>query len=314
MSHRGTADETSVTHPVARCNGPCRFRWRPGRSRGQTDAVLTLRGDRPLPAGWDPDVPPGRTALVATEDDETMAALVVREEQGVVNGSQVWFAPGAETPERAAALVDALVAQDPDATAVTLEVEPDHPTLLAALHDAPVLGHAMSKPVADPPPPLPPGYGYRPMTEDEYTAWHEDHVRSYAEDGIARTGGNRELAYERARADFARYLPDGLATADHSIVVLTQDGAPVGSLWLGHHRDGVTFGFDFEIDADKRGRGLGRAGMAVGEHLAARAGDRELGLHVFGDNTVARTLYLSCGFRVTGTNLDLLGRRRAAPA
>jgi len=85
-----------------------------------------------------------------------------------------------------------------------------------------------------------------------------------------------------------------------SLSVLESDGRPVGVLWLGTttrtpERSSTTS----RIDAAERGRGFGRAAMLASEHLALAAGDRTIGLNVFGHNEVARGLYESLGYRVT---------------
>ena len=147
------------------------------------------------------------------------------------------------------------------------------------------------------------------MTPAEFVPWHERQVLAYAEENLARTGGDLARALARSRADFATALPDGLATADTSLVVLTVAGEPVGHLWLAHHRrGGETFGFELEILPARRREGWGRAAIALAGRLATEAGDSVLGLHVFGDNAGARLLYESTGFRVRSTKHDLLSR------
>ena len=42
------------------------------------------------------------------------------------------------------------------------------------------------------------------------------------------------------------------------------------------------------------------------EQLARRAGDRQVGLHVFGDNAAARRLYASQGFDTRIATFDVL--------
>ncbi len=50
------------------------------------------------------------------------------------------------------------------------------------------------------------------------------------------------------------------------------------------------------VDEQHRGRGLGRAAMLLAEEQARAAGAVELGLNVFGYNTVARALYESLAY------------------
>jgi ribosomal protein S18 acetylase RimI-like enzyme len=46
--------------------------------------------------------------------------------------------------------------------------------------------------------------------------------------------------------------------------------------------------------------------MVLTEQLARQAGDRQVGLHVFGDNVAARRLYASQGFDTRIATFDVL--------
>lgn len=61
--------------------------------------------------------------------------------------------------------------------------------------------------------------------------------------------------------------------------------------------------FYVEVDEARRGSGLGRAAMVLAEEDARAHGATELGLNVFGPNTVARHLYESLGFEPTAINM-----------
>jgi ribosomal protein S18 acetylase RimI-like enzyme len=63
------------------------------------------------------------------------------------------------------------------------------------------------------------------------------------------------------------------------------------------------FVFDIEIDAEHRGRGLGRAAMLAAERVVADAGRSVIGLNVFGPNRRARRLYESLGYRTESMQL-----------
>jgi GNAT superfamily N-acetyltransferase len=194
------------------------------------------------------------------------------------------------------------------ATVLAADVPSDVPALVALARGSRVLGQYLTRPV-DADAPLPAGFGWRPMTDEEFAPWRERQVQAYADDNLARSGGDRDRALERSRADFARALPDGLDTTGTTLVVLTVEGDQVGHLWLRHHRPGrETFGYDLEVVPTRRREGWGRAAIALAARLAAEAGDTVLGLHVFGDNDGARALYASAGFEVRSTKHDLLAR------
>ena len=65
------------------------------------------------------------------------------------------------------------------------------------------------------------------------------------------------------------------------------------------------FIYDIVIDEDRRGRGYGRATMLACVARARELGAQSIGLHVFGDNAVARGLYTSLGFVETNVQMSL---------
>jgi ribosomal protein S18 acetylase RimI-like enzyme len=198
------------------------------------------------------------------------------------------------------------------ATVLAAQVPSDNPAMIALARGTLVLGEHMTRAV-DARAELPDGFGWRPMAAEELGPWRERQLQAYAEENLARSGGDLAHALERSRADFARLLPDGLETPDTSLVVLTVEGEPLGHLWLQHRRPGAeTFGFDLEIVPERRREGWGRAAVVLAGRLAAEAGDTVLGLHVFGENAAAQALYASAGFRVQSTTYDLLARQTRA--
>ena len=138
----------------------------------------------------------------------------------------------------------------------------------------------------------------RPLREDEYGAFIERGLAFYVDD-MVRAGIDREVAQAKADKDLPQLLPDGLATPDHYMYAIEHDGRFGGYLWL-CDRDGELghslFVYAVEIDAEFRGRGLGRAAMVFAEDEARRLGIAKVALNVFGGNEVARSLYRSLGY------------------
>ncbi|KJY30310.1 hypothetical protein VR44_20810 [Streptomyces katrae] len=117
---------------------------------------------------------------------------------------------------------------------------------------------------------------------------------------IVRAGAlTPQQAKEKSDRDFAEHLPQGYLTPGHAFYALEAGGEVVGSGWVNHgFLPGVTFGFSLEVYEEHRGRGYGRAAMAVGEWAAREGGDEVLMFNVFGGNEVAMSLYDSTGFTV----------------
>ncbi|MBX7552212.1 GNAT family N-acetyltransferase [Streptomyces sp. NPDC004232] len=151
----------------------------------------------------------------------------------------------------------------------------------------------------DTPPELLDGVGARPMTQDEYPGWLAAEKASYAGD-IVRSGTlGAEEAERKSDRDFAKLIPEGLATPDNTFLVLEAEGETIGTGWLRHgHLPGVTYGYSLHVREEHRGKGYGRAAMAVGERATLAGGDAALMFTVWGGNEVAMNLYTSAGYHV----------------
>lgn len=147
-----------------------------------------------------------------------------------------------------------------------------------------------------------------PMTADAWDAWRVESMRGYAEEKVTAATWPAETAQDRAVAEFATLLPEGRKTPGHEFRTIVNDAnEPVGAIWIAPQSDigcGALFIYDIVIDPDHRGRGYGRAAMAALEPLARSLGYDRIGLHVFGHNTVARSLYRSVGYVETDVQME----------
>ena len=143
----------------------------------------------------------------------------------------------------------------------------------------------------------------RPMTQDEFDAYLVVAERDYVADIVRSGGGDVEAAEAKAAKDMDAVRRSGPVGPRHrTFVVVGAEGIHVGDLWLGTGSDWKeAWIFDIRIDAEHRGRGLGRATLAAGEAYARSLGASAIGLHVFAFNDVARTLYETSGYRVVDT-------------
>jgi ribosomal protein S18 acetylase RimI-like enzyme len=153
---------------------------------------------------------------------------------------------------------------------------------------------------------LPAGVSVRPMAQSEYDAWYPHMVEGYGQSFVDAGVLTPEEARVRAVEQTESLLPEGLATAGHEFVSLTDHGDPVGVIWLRHGLEpGRSFVFDVEVNEEQRGKGYGKALMIAGEAASLAAGSSYLGLHVFGHNTVARSLYEKLGYQVVDQSWSL---------
>ncbi|MEW2527587.1 GNAT family N-acetyltransferase [Streptomyces sp. NPDC047071] len=143
------------------------------------------------------------------------------------------------------------------------------------------------------------GVTARPMTPAEYPDWLTSEKAAYVGD-IVRAGVlDPEEAVRKADQDFAKLIPEGLATPDNTFLVLEAAGEQIGTGWLKHgHLPEVTYGYSLYVQAQHRGKGYGRAAMVAGEQATLAAGDSTLMFTVWGGNEVAMNLYTSGGYQV----------------
>ncbi|MCF3124812.1 GNAT family N-acetyltransferase [Streptomyces arenae] len=172
----------------------------------------------------------------------------------------------------------------------------------AALRLATALGYVernrtMAKPLSDEVLALPDGVARRPMTEDEFGSWLAEKTEAYMREWVER-GVPEPQARVKAEADHRRLLPQGLATPDTWLSVLTAGGTRVGTLWVALEGESG-FVYRVEVGEEHRGHGHGRSLMRVAEELTRAAGRHRIGLNVFAGNTPAHRLYESLGYEPT---------------
>lgn len=154
----------------------------------------------------------------------------------------------------------------------------------------------------------------RPMDQDEVTRYiassRESYVRSRVE-----AGERPEVAERVAERQHGDLFPGGRPARRHQLFVVEADGQQVGVVWVGPHPnrpedEGTAWLYDIEIADGHRGRGHGRAALAMIEDHLTAAGVTDVGLNVFGSNETARRLYRSAGWRELSVTMT---KQLAAP-
>jgi ribosomal protein S18 acetylase RimI-like enzyme len=144
----------------------------------------------------------------------------------------------------------------------------------------------------------------RVMTPAEFATWQQQIAEAYAEEQVSVGNWSADEALELALASNAESLPQGLNTPGMLMLMAVRpDGEAIGRVWIGlNHPRGTAdcaFLYDIEVDAGRRGQGLGRALLEAAERVIAEHGVGALELNVFGNNPAAIALYGSAGYRVT---------------
>jgi RimJ/RimL family protein N-acetyltransferase len=141
----------------------------------------------------------------------------------------------------------------------------------------------------------------QPMTTSEFAAFLESSIAMYAEDNVAAGRWTREEALEQSRAEHEKLVPQGIHTPDQYLFLLRDGpgGPKVGELWYAVRREGAApflWIYWIGIDAPYRRKGFASEALRSVEPDARRLGVGRVGLHVFGSNDSARSVYRSLGY------------------
>ena len=143
----------------------------------------------------------------------------------------------------------------------------------------------------------------RPMTEVEFAAWCDAIVPDYAAEKVKSGDWAESEALARSRESLDGLLPRGIETPDNQLfAIVGPDGKSVGMLWFAvKERSGSRIAYVYNIAIDPRFRRQGHAERAFDAlaHEARRLGLEGIGLHVFGHNRGAISLYEKIGFEAT---------------
>ncbi len=147
------------------------------------------------------------------------------------------------------------------------------------------------------------------MRQETYGEYLESSIAGYAKENIAAGRWPDEGAIERSRTEFNSLLPLGLATPDNYLYEIrnADDDVTVGYIWLAVIvRHGIRTGYVYDVEIKERYRrnGYARQAFLALEPIAAGLGVSGIGLHVFGQNTAAQSLYHQLGYAVTGINMQ----------
>ena len=147
-----------------------------------------------------------------------------------------------------------------------------------------------------------------PMTEAEVEDYRVRSEEGYVRQRVDLGGEDERDARRVAAEQMAAYFPEGRPGEGHHLFLARdgETGEVAGQLWLHerpHAAGTAVWIFDVEVAEARRGKGLGRELMTWAEGWARDRGAAEIGLNVFGGNTVARALYGSMGYAETAVTM-----------
>ncbi|MEV1074878.1 GNAT family N-acetyltransferase [Micromonospora parva] len=152
-----------------------------------------------------------------------------------------------------------------------------------------------------------------PMTAPELARLLGALEQGYADDLVAHRGMTPEAARERTVVQIGELLPAGADTEGVLLRMGRVGDTEVGWIWVTLPTAAApnqAWIHNVEVHEEHRGRGYARRMIQLIEAELAQLGVPELGLNVFGTNTVALGLYRSLGFEVTSQQMA----KRVTPA
>ncbi len=140
-----------------------------------------------------------------------------------------------------------------------------------------------------------------PMTDEDYADYLAETTPEYAAEHVQAGNWTAEEAEEKAYAQMKELLPDGPRTPDNYMYMMHVEGEtePVGLIWVAILRKPLktsAFIYDIIVHEPFRRRGYASEALNAVADQARELGADSLGLHVFGHNPGARTLYQKLGF------------------
>lgn len=146
-----------------------------------------------------------------------------------------------------------------------------------------------------------------PMASSRYEAWMQASIRAYAESNVQSGRWHATDAIEKSERAHLGYLPQGLATPDHSVFELFVDSNYLGYLWVYADVTNAVpsaFIYDIEIVAERRGKGFGKQVMLALETWCKEKNLKRIGLNVFTFNEAAIELYRGLGYQTTNFSMQ----------
>jgi len=144
------------------------------------------------------------------------------------------------------------------------------------------------------------------MSSDEFQQYLGYAIENFANEQIKSGNWKQEGAISKAAEEYERLLPDGPNTDNNYLFTILDGDLKVGMIWLAKKDDNKGFIYDINIWKGNQGKGYGKQAMKQVEITAKEIGLKMIGLHVFGHNKTARSLYEQLGYVETNIKMEKL--------
>lgn len=145
----------------------------------------------------------------------------------------------------------------------------------------------------------------RPMNTYEFEHYIKDAIKEYASE-LTKSGSCPEKdSLEVSKKTFSNLLPNGIESKEQFLFhIINETDAVIGMIWFGLRPNNEGFIYDFSIHETFRGQGLGQEAMKLVELEAKKHQVKKIGLHVFGHNIAAISLYKKLGYEIYSMNMS----------
>lgn len=142
------------------------------------------------------------------------------------------------------------------------------------------------------------------MDSSDFQRYVSFAVKNYAEEKVQSGNWDAAEAIQKATEEYDRLLPEGENTANNKLFTIQDGSEEVGIIWLAIRSADKGFIYDINIWESYQGRGYGKQAMLEIEKVGRSLGLKSIGLHVFGHNKVAHSLYKKLGYVETNINME----------
>jgi len=148
----------------------------------------------------------------------------------------------------------------------------------------------------------------RPIEQHEFAGYQAYFVDDYGREIASNYSRGLEDSLAQATDELGKNFPGGRPSPNNYLLCIEepQDDVAllIGYLWYSLHSDHkAAFIQDFYVFDSYRGKGYGKASMAILESTLCERGVTQIKLRVAHSNLRAQKLYRELGFDITGVNM-----------
>lgn len=134
------------------------------------------------------------------------------------------------------------------------------------------------------------------MNSSEFQKYLSFAIKNYAVEHVKAGNWSEAEAITKATDVYKKFLPENERTANNKLFTIRNDNQEIGMVWFGKRSGDKGYIYDINIWDDYQGRGYAKQAIKEIEKIAKDWGLKSIGLHVFGHNKVARSLYEKLGY------------------